>query len=224
MEKKGLIVGIFLILILVLFSSFISASELRVTEEHPFLVNDSWIDASQLKVGDMLSTSDGKKVRITSVEDVVDNAGFEVYNLEAGKYHNFVVDSGDGARVVVHNSNKPWWNPFFDDPKSGSILNPFARQKSAPVVKSAATKPVPAKVPVPANAEEFISLSTDRFLTPTTETRVVLNEPWIAEMRAKLSSDNYALNSFNKLVSNYKVYTAAEFDVALGQADRKSVV
>jgi hypothetical protein len=34
----------------IFFFSFISASQLRVTEEHPFLVNGEWISASQLEV------------------------------------------------------------------------------------------------------------------------------------------------------------------------------
>jgi hypothetical protein len=109
--KKGRLFGLVLILFLGLLVSlaFVSAGELRVTEEHPFLINGTWISASQLKVGDILQTSDGKKVRITSVEDVVSSEPFLVYNLEASEYSNFVVDSGDGARVVVHNSNRPSW-------------------------------------------------------------------------------------------------------------------
>jgi len=96
-----LFIGLFVFL-----SSFASAGELKVTEEHPFLVNGEWISASELKVGDLLQTADGKKVRITEIEDIIDNNSFPVYNLEAGRYHNFVVDSGDGLEVVVHNSNK----------------------------------------------------------------------------------------------------------------------
>jgi intein/homing endonuclease len=52
------------ILILFLNILFISAGTLKVTEEHPFLVNGNWISASQLKVGDVLQTIDGKNVTI----------------------------------------------------------------------------------------------------------------------------------------------------------------
>jgi hypothetical protein len=85
--------------------SFSQAGTLKVTEEHPFLINDVWIPASQLQAGDELTTIDGKKVRITSIQDVETKEPFPVYNLEAGKYHDFVVDGGDGLGVVVHNSD-----------------------------------------------------------------------------------------------------------------------
>ena len=107
MKNRGIILGIvsalILVLFLVSFASFILAGTLKVTEEHPFLVDGKWISASELNAGDILQTSDGKKVRITSVEDVVDNEGFEVYNLEASEYSNFVVSSD---KLVVHNSDK----------------------------------------------------------------------------------------------------------------------
>jgi hypothetical protein len=104
MKNRGFLLGIILVFTLMIFS-LVSAGNLKVTEEHPFLVNGEWISASQLVVGDTLSTVDGKKVKITSLDDVVSNESFPVYNLEAGVYHNFVVDAGDGLEVVVHNSN-----------------------------------------------------------------------------------------------------------------------
>jgi hypothetical protein len=110
MKKRGvfnvvfLLLGLFLIFSLVSLASFVYAGQLFVTEEHPFLVYGSWISASQLVVGDVLSTVDGKKVRITSIQDVVSQDNFSVYNLEAGVYHNFIVGFD---RVIVHNSNKP---------------------------------------------------------------------------------------------------------------------
>jgi intein/homing endonuclease len=94
--------------------SLVSAGTLRVTEEHPFLINNSWISASELKVGDLLTTVDGKKAIIKNIQDisVLDNESFLVYNLEAEEYSNFVVDGSlDGSEegVVVHNSGRPWW-------------------------------------------------------------------------------------------------------------------
>ena len=71
MKKVGwfLVFGLFLILLVSVISlaSLIRADELQVTEEHPFLVNDSWIPAKELVVGDELLTIDGKKVRITEI-------------------------------------------------------------------------------------------------------------------------------------------------------------
>jgi hypothetical protein len=50
--------------LIILFASFslVSAGSLRVTEEHPFLINGEWIPANQLVVGDILQTPDGKKL------------------------------------------------------------------------------------------------------------------------------------------------------------------
>jgi len=111
MKKSGwLLMVLFLLLSLSLSLNFISSS-LRVTEEHPFLIDGKWVSASDLKVGDNLQTIDGKKVRITNIRDVEvsEENKFPVYNLEAGKFHDFVVSdssSGDNVSVVVHNSNK----------------------------------------------------------------------------------------------------------------------
>ena len=116
--KKEKILFVFLILFLNLFFisssfiSFVSAGELRVTQEHPFLVNDSWMSAKNLNVGDELFTIDGKKVRITEIEEVVSDKSFLVYNFEAKKYSDFVVCSesecdNNSFGVVVHNSNAP---------------------------------------------------------------------------------------------------------------------
>jgi len=99
MKKERLL---FVLFFLVLSFGIISAGQLSVTEEHPFLVNGSWISASQLKVGDVLTTSDGENVTIKKIIDVEQKT--KVYNLEAGIYHNFVVGE---ENVIVHNSNMP---------------------------------------------------------------------------------------------------------------------
>jgi len=92
--------SLFGLLFLILFSSLTLAGELKVTNEHPFLVNNQWIEASQLKVGNYLTTIDGKRARITEIEDVQEEV--EVYNLEDALFHNYV--SND---IVVHNSYSP---------------------------------------------------------------------------------------------------------------------
>jgi len=122
---------LFLILLLISFT-FISAGQLQVTEEHPFLVNGSWISASDLKVGDILTTSDGKNVTIKKITDIGQKT--KVYNLEAGIFHNFVV--GD-ENVVVHNSNRPYGGstpPVLSEhlpPKEFTVVN------NPPVVSAA---------------------------------------------------------------------------------------
>jgi hypothetical protein len=37
---------------------------------------------------------------------------------------------------VVHNSYKPWWNPFFDGPRAGGILNIFAKKSKLNLPKA----------------------------------------------------------------------------------------
>jgi hypothetical protein len=96
---------LFIFLSLILFCSFVSAGTLQVTEEHPFLINGSWVSASDLVVGDFLQTLNGKSVRITGIKDVSTSKPFFVYNLEAGLFHDFIVNGGDGLGVVVHNSD-----------------------------------------------------------------------------------------------------------------------
>lgn len=99
-----------LVFLLVLTLSFISAGTLKVTEEHPFLIDGEWIPASELEVGDELTLINGSKVVIKNIEDFEMEEPFPVYNLEAGEFHNFVVCGEEDCTendvgVVVHNSN-----------------------------------------------------------------------------------------------------------------------
>ena len=81
---------------------FTKRSELRVTLEHPFLLDGKWVKASELKVGDELFTINGKKAEITNITKVKTKEPFLVYNLEAGELENFVLADG----IIVHNSNR----------------------------------------------------------------------------------------------------------------------
>lgn len=95
--KKEVFLLVFIILV---FSGLVSASQLKVTLEHPFLIDNKWVEAKQLTAGDMLATVDGKKARITSIEQVYENVS--VYNIEDYIFHNYIADN-----IIVHNSNKP---------------------------------------------------------------------------------------------------------------------
>jgi hypothetical protein len=71
MKKRGLFVLVFIALLILGVSAFSFNSdifskkgELKVTLEHPFLLNGSWIKASELKVGDELFTVNGKRTVI----------------------------------------------------------------------------------------------------------------------------------------------------------------
>jgi hypothetical protein len=96
--KRGLIVTLSLIFISSL--AIVQAASLKVSSEHPFLVNNQWIPAKELNVGDNIMTSDGKIVRINKITwhpETVD-----VYNLEASEFSDFIVSEDD---LIVHNSN-----------------------------------------------------------------------------------------------------------------------
>jgi hypothetical protein len=112
MKKAGRIYFVFMIISFAVLTnlSFVSASTLKVTEEHPFLINDVWIPASQLQIGDLLTTIDGKKVVITDIKDVEvpENESFYVYNLEDDFGINNYVVGQEG--VVVHNSYGASWS------------------------------------------------------------------------------------------------------------------
>lgn len=95
--KKGAILFLFLILI-----PCVCAGELKVTQEHPFYVDNSWISAKQLIVGDLIQTYDGKKARITNIKEITENV--PVYNLEDSYFHNYLVTRDN---LIVHNSKKP---------------------------------------------------------------------------------------------------------------------
>ncbi len=108
MKKIGGLVLTFAFLFLLILSfSFISAGELQVTQEHPFLINGNWMPAKDLVVGDILQTSNGGRVRITGIENIISEEPFLVYNFEdTFGINNYIVNGGDGVGVVVHNSNQ----------------------------------------------------------------------------------------------------------------------
>jgi len=59
MNKKSYVILLFLMLAVIgLVSAEISSfdGELRVTDEHPFLVDGEWIPASELEIGDELQS------------------------------------------------------------------------------------------------------------------------------------------------------------------------
>ena len=70
------------------------------TLEHPFFVNNDWVAARELKVGDSLFCFSGEKVKIDSVYKFKTDTATAVYNLEAVKNHNYYVSA---SKVLVHN-------------------------------------------------------------------------------------------------------------------------
>jgi hypothetical protein len=101
-QRDGFLLLVFLFIINLLFiSCFASAGTLKVTEEHPFLVDGKWIQANELKLGDKIQTLDGKNVTITSLENIETQEDFQVYNLEVENYSNFIIGNEE---LIVHNS------------------------------------------------------------------------------------------------------------------------
>ena len=90
--------------------------ELRVTPIHRLYINNKWMTAGDIEVGDYLINKNNQPVQVFSIEQVRGN--FNVYNLEIEKYRTYF--AGD---IYVHNqkggndtsrSNFPdtaYWNP-----------------------------------------------------------------------------------------------------------------
>jgi uncharacterized protein YfaS (alpha-2-macroglobulin family) len=94
---------------------------LKVTANHKIWVNNTWQEAGNIQVGDMLIDDQGKSVGVDSVEW---QAGkFDVYNLEVEKYQTYFAGG-----VWVHNQkgmdrnafkDTAYWNPSLHTDGSG---------------------------------------------------------------------------------------------------------
>jgi len=135
MKKRGtwIVLAISVILIiLILITNFHSEKNiLKVTNEHPFLIDGKWVVANNLNIGDELSLVNGKRARITNIKDIKENV--EVYNLEAGAYNDFVLMNG----IVVHNSNRPTIERWDSNPVNLELINEFegGRREGAKLYK-----------------------------------------------------------------------------------------
>ena len=73
--------------------------KIECTPNHPFYINEQWIDAKKIKEGDYLFLKDGSKLKVTSIKLHVRNE--EVYNFEVRDNHNYFVSS---LAILVHNN------------------------------------------------------------------------------------------------------------------------
>ena len=87
----------------------INGNVLKVTDVHPFYVRKSasskdyaWIEAKDLKVGDILLMSDGSLVKIEKINHYSNVE--TVYNLEVADNHDYFVDEW----YLVHNKGCSW--------------------------------------------------------------------------------------------------------------------
>jgi len=76
---------------------------ISTTEEHPFWVpNKGWVEADDLRVGDLLITEDGVIIDVDGIEKR--EGDFEVYNFEVEDFHTYFVSD---LEVLVHNACSP---------------------------------------------------------------------------------------------------------------------
>jgi RNA polymerase sigma factor (sigma-70 family) len=93
---------LFILVLPLTYSALDKYGHLKVTSEHPFLVDKEWISASELQEGDILETSRGERVKITNIEDVQEKEIFEVYNMHVSGPETFFADD-----ILVHNKAMP---------------------------------------------------------------------------------------------------------------------
>ena len=72
---------------------------LRVTPEHQLYVNDEWIYAGNIKLGDKLLDADNRIIKVESID--IKEELVTVYNIIVNKYHTYFADG-----LYVHNGEK----------------------------------------------------------------------------------------------------------------------
>ena len=72
--------------------------KIKVTPNHPLFVNEKWVEAGKIKVGDKLLYKNGSEVNIVSI--TVARGKIKVYNLEVGATGNYFAED-----VLVHNKD-----------------------------------------------------------------------------------------------------------------------
>ncbi|MFC1703383.1 polymorphic toxin-type HINT domain-containing protein [Candidatus Omnitrophota bacterium] len=75
-------------------------NHIRVTSEHPFFIEGKWVKAGNLKIGDLLTTVDGRREKIADIIPVRKNA--MVYNFKVNPKHTYyaygyLVHNGKGG-------------------------------------------------------------------------------------------------------------------------------
>jgi len=76
-------------------SHFVINKKIHVTEYHPILSNGDWVNATELKVGDVMQGENGFDVKIVSIQKVEERGTAYNIQVEGGTY------IADG--IVVHN-------------------------------------------------------------------------------------------------------------------------
>ena len=88
----------------VLIHIFVNGEEIQTTPVHPFWVEDQWVAAKDLEVGDIPTLADGSTAPITKTYGEQLDEPVIVYNFEVADFHTYYfTDTG----VLVHNQQKP---------------------------------------------------------------------------------------------------------------------
>ena len=77
-----------------------NGENLRITPEHILLVNNKWLPAYMVKIGDHFRTINGKETKIISIQHVFEKTW--EYNLEVEPYNTFFAEG-----ILVHNAKAP---------------------------------------------------------------------------------------------------------------------
>jgi hypothetical protein len=78
----------------------IGSDTIFTTDDHPFFVNNSWVPAAQLQVGDSLKLLNGHKIMLS--EKVRIDTLVTVYNFAVSDYASYYVGE---QGILVHNNN-----------------------------------------------------------------------------------------------------------------------
>jgi len=90
-------------------------NDLRVTPNHRFYINDEWIEADELQIGDVFFDSNrNTEYQITSIEKIYEKQ--PSYDLEVQGCHNYFVKIND-YDVLVHNDGS------FDELAPGDVYH-----------------------------------------------------------------------------------------------------
>lgn len=86
---------------------------LKVTANHLLFINNRWVMAGLIKIGDNLLDKDGQNIKVNSVEYL--NLKTNVYNLTTDKYHtffanNFYVHNQKGGGGRTNMADTAYWN------------------------------------------------------------------------------------------------------------------
>ncbi|MEU4563770.1 LamG-like jellyroll fold domain-containing protein [Actinoplanes sp. NPDC023936] len=100
---------------------FGDAGTLTATGEHPvWLEGRGWIDAEDVRAGDLVRTAEGVTHPVRAVRDRGWLAGQLVFNLNVGDVHTFVVSAG-GIDVLVHNASCNLPKKFIRAPRKRGV-------------------------------------------------------------------------------------------------------